>query len=198
MSDVFKNMTDILNLGHGTQSRLAELNGIVAERIRETDNAYVHRLFEELLELVAETDVSRMAAKEERLDALGRDLSAVCMELLKEAELMLAMRSANDSLLKRLREDIKKAEDHADTEECAAIPDAVSRADALRRRAAELRVTLNVGVGFSEQIRLHEKNLRSLAERIKDVALNLIPLLRGRISAEHSRILISEIKEMMV
>ena len=193
----FMNMTDILNHGLGSQNKLSDLNKLVTARINAADYSHVHRLFEELLSIAGETDIKQMAQKEERLDGLCSDLSGIKIDLLKETELLRSLRFTNDCYIDELQKDIKEAEAYLNPEISGTVPNGSPWTEALKKRIRELMLTKSVGISFSEQIILAESNLRSLCERINDVLINLIPLLRGRISTEHSRLLIPEIRNMI-
>ena len=196
-SSRFSDLTDILKLGLDSQDRLADLNSLVSSRIRSADYSAVHDMLKELLRIAENTDIGKDAAKEKRLDELSRSLSEIRMELLMEAELLASLRHTNDHYISLLELDIKEAEvylgEPADTSRKSSQTDH----DTMQKRADELKVTKTVALAFSEQIRLSEAPLISLAERILSVLLNLIPLLRGRISAEKSRFMAEELRKLI-
>ncbi|MBP5608122.1 MAG: hypothetical protein J6X66_07630 [Lachnospiraceae bacterium] len=191
------NITDVLNIGLGSQNRLADLNRLVTARINSADHSRVSGLFKELISIADETDIKQLAEKEERLDGLCSDLSVMRIDILKETVLLRSLRLTNDSYLEDLQEDIKTAEAYTDPALSGSFPKTSNLLETLNKRIAELKLTRSVGLSFSEQIKLTENNLTSLSDRITDMLVNLIPLLRGRISTEHSRILIREIQNMM-
>ena len=188
------NITDVLNIGLGSQNRLADLNRLVTARINSADHSRVSGLFKELISIADETDIKQLAEKE---DGLCSDLSVMRIDILKETVLLRSLRLTNDSYLEDLQEDIKTAEAYTDPALSGSFPKTSNLLETLNKRIAELKLTRSVGLSFSEQIKLTENNLTSLSDRITDMLVNLIPLLRGRISTEHSRILIREIQNMM-
>ncbi|MBO6207717.1 MAG: hypothetical protein J6O73_12365 [Lachnospiraceae bacterium] len=193
--DRFADMTSILSFGLGSQNRLADLNKLLTARIKEADYSDVHQKFEELLAIAQETDIKKMAQKEERLDGLNSDLAGIRIELLKEQKLLWAMRGTNDAYVFQLGQEIEEAENYLSQAPAEGIADVITRRETLKKRVQELVTTKSVGISFSEQIKLAEANLTSLSDRIWNVMMNLIPLLRGRLSMEYSRIMVEEIKK---
>ena len=193
--DRFADMTSILSFGLGNQNRLADLNKLLTARIKESDYSDVHQKFEELLAIAQETDIKKMAQKEERLDGLNSDLAGIRIELLKEQKLLWAMRGTNDAYVFQLGQEIEEAENYLSQAPAEGIADVITRRETLKKRVQELVTTKSVGISFSEQIKLAEANLTSLSDRIWNVMMNLIPLLRGRLSMEYSRIMVEEIKK---
>jgi len=193
--DRFADMTSILSFGLGNQNRLADLNKLLTARIKEADYSDVHQKFEELLAIAQETDIKKMAQKEERLDGLNSDLAGMRIELLKEQKLLWAMRGTNDAYVFQLGQEIEEAENYLSQAPAEGIADVITRRETLKKRVQELVTTKSVGISFSEQIKLAEANLTSLSDRIWNVMMNLIPLLRGRLSMEYSRIMVEEIKK---
>ena len=193
--DRFADMTSILSFGLGNQNRLADLNKLLTARIKEADYSDVHQKFEELLAIAQETDIKKMAQKEERLDGLNNDLAGIRIELLKEQKLLWAMRGTNDAYVFQLGQEIEEAENYLSQAPAEGIADVITRRETLKKRVQELVTTKSVGISFSEQIKLAEANLTSLSDRIWNVMMNLIPLLRGRLSMEYSRIMVEEIKK---
>lgn len=195
--DRFAEMTDILSYGLGSQNKLADINKLLTERIKQADYSNVYKLFDELLAIAQETDIKKMAQKEERLDGLNSDLAAIRIELLKEKELLQAMRWTNDAYSARLESEIEEVANYLSEPAAEGIADVITRRETLRKRVQELATTKSVGISFSEQIKLAELNLTSLSDRIWNVMMNLIPLLRGRLSVEHSRIMVTEIQKVI-
>ena len=195
--DRFAEMTDILSYGLGSQNKLADINKLLTERIKQADYSNVYQLFDELLAIAQETDIKKMAQKEERLDGLNSDLAAIRIELLKEKELLQAMRWTNDAYSTQLEREIEEAANYLAEPAAEGIADVITRRETLRKRVQELATTKSVGISFSEQIKLAELNLTSLSDRIWNVMMNLIPLLRGRLSVEHSRIMVTEIQKVI-
>lgn len=195
--DRFAEMTDILSYGLGSQNKLADINKLLTERIKQADYSNVYKLFDELLAIAQETDIKKMAQKEERLDGLNSDLAAIRIELLKEKELLQAMRWTNDAYSARLESEIEEVANYLSEPASEGIADVITRRETLRKRVQELATTKSVGISFSEQIKLAELNLTSLSDRIWNVMMNLIPLLRGRLSVEHSRIMVTEIQKVI-
>ncbi|MCR5128812.1 MAG: toxic anion resistance protein [Lachnospiraceae bacterium] len=193
--DRFADMTSILSFGLGNQNRLADLNKLLTARIKAADYSDVHQKFEELLAIAQETDIKKMAQKEERLDGLNSDLAEMRIELLKEQKLLWAMRGTNDAYVFQLGQEIEEAENYLSQAPAEGIADVITRRETLKKRVQELVTTKSVGISFSEQIKLAEANLTSLSDRIWNVMMNLIPLLRGRLSMEYSRIMVEEIKK---
>jgi uncharacterized protein YaaN involved in tellurite resistance len=191
----FNEITDILNLGALSQNRLAELNSLVTKRINDSDHSGIYRLFDELLAIAEEKDVKIMAAKEKQLDELESALSEKRIELLKDAKLLDSLILTNVGYIAFLEDDIAVAKEYLDSPIAEAVQDAYTLYDTMQKRYQELVLTKNVATAFSEQIRLSENTLLSLASRIAYIRANFIPLLRGRISAETARILAAELKK---
>ena len=191
----FKEVIDILNLGALSQNRLAELNSLVTKRINDTDHTGIYRLFDELLAIAEVKDIKELAGKEKRLDELENAMSEERIELLKEAQLLDALIMTNNSYIELLDKDIAIAKKYLDSPISEELQDVYTLYDTMQKRSQELILTKNVAASFSEQIRLSENTLLSLASRISYIRANYIPLLRGRISADTARILAAELKK---
>ena len=190
-------MADILHLGRQSQNNLAALNQVVTERLKEADYSRVYALFDELLTIAEETDMKKLAQKEERLDGMSSDLSVLRMELLKEQELLRALRDTNDHYTEVLQGEIDAGNAFVAGAAAPGMTDVITMQDTMKKRVQELVMTRSVGMSFSEQIKLAEANLTSLSDRIWNVLMHLIPLLRGRLSVEHSRIMVVEIQKVI-
>ena len=190
-------MADILHLGRQSQNNLAALNQVVTERLKEADYSRVYALFDELLTIAEETDMKKLAQKEERLDGMSSDLSVLRMELLKEQELLRALRDTNDHYTEVLQGEIDAGNAFVAGAAAPGMADVITMQDTMKKRVQELVMTRSVGMSFSEQIKLAEANLTSLSDRIWNVLMHLIPLLRGRLSVEHSRIMVAEIQKVI-
>lgn len=195
-NDQFKDMTSILNYGLGSQNRLADLNKLVSQRIKTADYSEMQELFEEVISIAKDQDVKHLAQKEQRLDELQGSFSAMRIELIKEANLLQALRDANDAYVGQLEKDIQEAQAYLKGPATGDPQDARARGDVLRKRIQELLTTKAVGESFSEQIKLTEVNLFAMADRLWNVLMNLLPLLRGRISAQTARLLMKEMQKM--
>lgn len=190
-------MADILHLGRQSQNNLAALNQVVTERLKEADYSRVYALFDELLTIAEETDMKKLAQKEERLDGMSSDLSVLRMELLKEQELLRALRDTNDHYTEVLQGEIDAGNAFVAGAAAPGMTDVITMQETMKKRVQELVMTRSVGMSFSEQIKLAEANLTSLSDRIWNVLMHLIPLLRGRLSVEHSRIMVAEIQKVI-
>ena len=190
-------MADILHLGRQSQNNLAALNQVVTERLKEADYSRVYALFDELLTIAEETDMKKLAQKEERLDGMSSDLSVLRMELLKEQELLRALRDTNDHYTEVLQGEIDAGNAFVAGAAAPGMADVITIQETMKKRVQELVMTRSVGMSFSEQIKLAEANLTSLSDRIWNVLMHLIPLLRGRLSVEHSRIMVAEIQKVI-
>ncbi len=190
-------MADILHLGRQSQNNLAALNQVVTERLKEADYSRVYALFDELLTIAEETDMKKLAQKEERLDGMSSDLSVLRMELLKEQELLRALRDTNDHYTEVLQGEIDAGNAFVAGAAAPGMADVITMQETMKKRVQELVMTRSVGMSFSEQIKLAEANLTSLSDRIWNVLMHLIPLLRGRLSVEHSRIMVAEIQKVI-
>ncbi|MCR5118508.1 MAG: hypothetical protein K6B44_02665 [Lachnospiraceae bacterium] len=195
--DKYRNLTDILKLGLDSQDRLADLNKVASDRIKSSDYSRVYDMLGELVNIAEETDIKKSAEKEKRLDELCSEFSVIRLELLKEAELLASLRSTNEHYITLLDKDIEEAGAYLSEPVDTTETDAYTKYDTMQKRAQELSVTKNVAVSFSEQIKLSEVPLRSLSDRILSVLMNLIPLLRGRLSAEKSRIMADELRKLI-
>ena len=189
----FSSLTDILNHGLGSQNRLAELNKLVSERIKNTDHHKLHDMINELLSIAEEPELNKMTDKEKRLDELNSSFSDIRIEILKEAELFRALRMTNDAYISRLDEELKEAEEYLEKPADKDLADAYTGYDIMQKRAQELKLTRSVALSFSKQISLTADNLTSLSDRVWNVQMNLIPLLRGMISAETLKIMRDEL-----
>ena len=190
-------MADILHLGRQSQNNLTALNQVVTERLKEADYSRVYALFDELLTIAEETDMKKLAQKEERLDGMSSDLSVLRMELLKEQELLRALRDTNDHYTEVLQGEIDAGNAFVAGAAAPGMADVITMQETMKKRVQELVMTRSVGMSFSEQIKLAEANLTSLSDRIWNVLMHLIPLLRGRLSVEHSRIMVAEIQKVI-
>ena len=190
-------MADILHLGRQSQNNLAALNQVVTVRLKEADYSRVYALFDELLTIAEETDMKKLAQKEERLDGMSSDLSVLRMELLKEQELLRALRDTNDHYTEVLQGEIDAGNAFVAGAAAPGMADVITMQETMKKRVQELVMTRSVGMSFSEQIKLAEANLTSLSDRIWNVLMHLIPLLRGRLSVEHSRIMVAEIQKVI-
>ena len=170
---------------------------MVTERLKEADYSRVYALFDELLAIAEETDMKKLAQKEERLDGMSSDLSVLRMELLKEQELLRALRDTNDHYTEVLQGEIDAGNAFVAGVAAPGMTDVITMQETMKKRVQELVMTRSVGMSFSEQIKLAEANLTSLSDRIWNVLMHLIPLLRGRLSVEHSRIMVAEIQKVI-
>lgn len=193
----FSTPTDILNHGLGSQNRLAELNKLVTGRIKSMDHSKLHGMINELLAIAEEPDINKITDKEKRLDDLNSSFSDIRIDILKEAELLRALRMTNDAYISRLDEELKEAEEYLKKPVENERADSYTRYDTMQKRAQELTLTRSVGLSFSKQISLSADNLTSLSDRVWNVQMNLIPLLRGRISAETLKIMRDELDTLL-
>ena len=196
-TDKFSTPTDILNHGLGSQNRLAELNKLVTGRIKSMDHSKLHGMINELLAIAEEPDINKITDKEKRLDDLNSSFSDIRIDILKEAELLRALRMTNDAYISRLDEELKEAEEYLKKPVENERADSYTRYDTMQKRAQELTLTRSVGLSFSKQISLSADNLTSLSDRVWNVQMNLIPLLRGRISAETLKIMRDELDTLL-
>ena len=193
----FSTLTDILNHGLGSQNRLAELNKLVTGRIKSMDHSKLHGMINELLAIAEEPDINKITDKEKRLDDLNSSFSDIRIDILKEAELLRALRMTNDAYIAKLDEELKEAEEYLKKPVDKERADSYARYDTMQKRAQELTLTRSVGLSFSKQISLSADNLTSLSDRVWTVQMNLIPLLRGRISAETLKIMRDELDTLL-
>ena len=114
-------------------------------------------------------------------------------QILKEAELFRALRMTNDAYISRLDEELSEAEEYLEKPADKDLADAYTGYDIMQKRAQELKLTRSVALSFSKQISLSADNLTSLSDRVWNVQMNLIPLLRGMISAETLKIMRDEL-----
>lgn len=196
--DKFADMVSILNCGLGTQNRLADLNKLVSERIGETDFGSVQNLFDELLAIVKETDDKNAAQTKSRLQELQSEFAHVRIEMLKEAKLQQALKLTNDIYVAKLEEEIREANEYLSELAKGKQQDARTRADVLKKRIQELHVTKTVGDSFSEQIKLTEDNLLAMSERIWNVLMQIMPLLRGRLIMESNSRVMAQTKKLIM
>lgn len=196
-TDKFSAPTKILNHGLESQNRLAELNKFVTERIKSMDHSKLHGMINELLSIAEEPDINKITDKEKRLDDLNSSFSDIRIDILKEAELFRALRMTNDAYIVRLDVELKEAEEYLKKPVDNQRADAYTRYDTMQKRAQELTLTRSVGLSFSKQISLSADNLTSLSDRVWNVQINLIPLLRGRITAETLKIMRYELNTLL-
>lgn len=197
-ADRFADMTSILNFGLGSQNRLADLNKLVAERVGRRDFGQVQELFDELLEISGETDEDELVQKERRLQELQSEFASVRIEMIKEVKLLQALRNTNDIYVANLEKEIREANDCLNGLKTAKLHDGKARADALHKRIQELHTTKAVGDSFSQQMKLTEDSLTAMSDRIWNVLMHIMPLLRGRLMVDNSRGMLAETRKLIM
>ncbi len=193
----FYDVTSILNFGLESQNRIAELNQMTTRIIRGSDYTEFLRCLEELSSIAAQGEED-LIRKEERLDALQETMSKKRIEILKEGQLLKELRKTNDIYAERLAEEIRYAEGWLKAGSTGGSEvDIRERLHAMDKRVVELRTTKTVADNFSAQISLSETNCIAMADRIWKVMVDIMPLLRGRISAKINRDSLSEAKKLL-
>ena len=197
-ADRFADMTSILNFGLGSQNRLADLNKLVAERVGHKEFGQVQELFKELLEVSGEVDDNKLAQKERQLQELQSEFAEIRIEMIKEAKLLQALRVTNEIYVARLDEEIREANDYLTDLKTANLHDKKARADVLHKRIQELHTTKAVGDSFSQQMKLTEDSLNAMSDRIWNVLMHIMPLLRGRCMVDNSRGMLAETRKLIM
>ena len=193
----FYDVTSILNFGLESQNRIAELNQMTTRIIRGSDYTEFLRCLEELSSIAAQGEED-LIRKEERLDALQETMSKKRIEFLKEGQLLKELRKTNDIYAECLAEEIRYAEGWLKAGSTGGSEvDIRERLHAMDKRVVELRTTKTVADNFSAQISLSETNCIAMADRIWKVMVDIMPLLRGRISAKINRDSLSEAKKLL-
>lgn len=196
-NNTFKDMTSVMIFGSESQNRLADLNKLVSEEIKNTDQSRLQVMLKDLLSIAADTDLKKMAEKEKFLDGMESDFAKMRIELLKEANLMQAFRYTNDTYLEQLMQEITQARE-ALKDPIKDGKDAKTLAETLNKRIQELSTTESVGESFSAQIKLAEDNYFAMADRVWDVMMHIIPLLRGRMTVERSKAMTDTLRKLIM
>ncbi len=196
-NNTFKDMTSVMIFGSESQNRLADLNKLVSEKIKNTDQSRLQVMLKDLLSIAADTDIKKMAEKEKFLDEMESDFAKMRIELLKEANLMQAFRNTNDTYLEQLMQEITQARE-ALKDPIKDGKDAKALAETLNKRIQELSTTESVGESFSAQIKLAEDNYFAMPDRVWDVMMHIIPLLRGRMTVERSKAMTDTLRKLIM
>ena len=194
----FQDMTSIINFGLGLQNRLADLNAVAAGLIKVEEYDDLLKLLDKLFSMSSETEDFSLPEKEQYLDKIEADLEALRMVLLKEEKLLEALRYTNDAYLQELDENIQAAREFLKTSGKGKGADARTKADTLSKRVEELVLTRSVGESFSAQLKLGEDNDASMANRIWEVRMQLVPLLRGRINMEVGQKTVAQARKILL
>ncbi len=187
----------ILNYGLSSQNKIADLNKTVSAIIRQKDYHDLLECFEEIFSIAENTDIAQLAEKEQRVEELRTDLVKYRMELLKESKLLQGLRETNNLYVRQLDEEIQDAEGWLQEKKLSKQPDGRHRTELLKKRLYELKTSRTVGESFSTQIRLSEENSIELADRIQNILAHILPLLRGRISAETDKMSFAQIRKLL-
>lgn len=193
-------VSSILNHGLGVQQKIAELNKVASEIMKQRDFAEVFGFFDEILAMAADVDVHTTLQVERRLDEIRRRFLEIRIELLKEGNLLKELRNVNETYLAEIDAKIQEAETFAKTgfQEANIGKNAGnSLANTLKKRTQELRTTQAVARSFSPQLKLAEDNCFTIAERIWNVQMNLIPLVSSRIALDTGQKTVNETKMLI-
>ncbi|MBO4679456.1 MAG: toxic anion resistance protein [Lachnospiraceae bacterium] len=174
------NITDklsILNYGIGTQHRLASLNEVVSDIVKEKDYSDIQNLYDTMIELMSLEDGGSQVYADALINGIREELLRIRVELLKEGKLYSELRNTNELYLSQLVAEIKDAEAFLSdkSNKKKGISDTMSL-NQLRARVLEMRTSRTVGEALSNQLSLYEKNSASLADKISSVTNTLMPL----------------------
>lgn len=194
---VFNDVTSILNHGLASQQKIADLNRVASEIIRNREFNALLQMFDDLLFVAGELDDRSISEKENRIEQIRETFEQARIELLKEAKLLQALRGANDVYITQIDREIADARETEKHPSFAEAMDAHSMANVLKKRIYELSTTKAVAVSFSKQLQLSEDGYVAMADRILSVLTQLIPLLRGQFTAETSKRTFAEVKKIL-
>lgn len=199
MNENWKDVSSILQYGLESQRSIADLNNVASEIIKKRNFDEVIDGIRELISVAGEKDDHSLAQKERRLDELQEKFERFRIELAMEGRLLRELRITNDAYVMKIDDEIKKAEEYRQkvlpTEGRNA--DVRARGDLLKKRIYELMTSKTVAESFSAQIKLSEENCISMADRIWNVVVTTLPLLRGRITMETSKTVITKARELL-
>ena len=173
----------IINYGIGTQHRLASLNEVVSDIVKEKDYSDIKDLYDTLIELM-NLDATRSPAYADTLiKAIREELLRIRIELLKESRLYSELHKTNECYLRQLESEIADAEAFLADKSLKkkGYSDTMS-INQLKERVGEMRTTKTVAGTLSEQLSLYEKNSTSLADKISSVTHTLMPLWESSIA----------------
>ena len=194
---IFDDVTSVLQYGLESQNKIAKLNQLASARIRERNFDELTELMDELLFMAGDADIRSLADKERHIEEYRSRLSRERMELLKEARLQQALREVNDSYALQIGMEIQEAKNALEAPTLKNALDVHSKTNVLRKRIQELSLSKTVAESFSEQLRLTQEQYSAMAERTWSVLTQMIPLLRGRVSMDASKLTISEARRML-
>ena len=195
-----KDVSSILNYGLGVQQKIADLNKVSAEIMKQRDFAEVFGFFDEILAMASDADVRTTLQMEQRLDEIRRRFLEIRIDLLKEGNLLKELREVNEVYLLEIDGKIQDADAFSKTgfKKTDLEKDAGDALEnTLKKRAQELKTTQAVARSFSPQLKLAEDNCFSIAEKIWNVQMNLIPLVSNRISMDTGQKTVNETKTLI-
>ena len=202
MSYEWKDMTSILNFGLESQRNIADLNKVASEIIKQRNYDDVVNNVKELL-VIADAatgeETMELVKKERCLDKLEAEFSRTHVEIMKECKLLEELRHANEAYIQKITEEIAEAEDAIKNKTLRASKQLDWKAleNVLRKRITELHTSKTVAESFSAQIKLAEENGAAMADKIWNSTVTILPLLRGRISMETGKTVISQAKKLI-
>lgn len=175
----------ILNYGLGIQHEIADLNQAASLIMRQRDFGEIFGYFDEIMAMASETGEREMDATARRLDDICDRFLEWRIDLIKESHLLKELRGVNEIYLAEIIEGIEEAEavlkkGIVKDNEVREMGDN-SLENTLKKRINELRTTQSVAQSFSAQLQLALDNCSAMAERIWNVQVNLIPLVRTRV-----------------
>ena len=167
----------IINYGIGTQHRLASLNEVVSDIVKEKDYSDIKDLYDTLIELMSLDATKSPSYTETLIKAIREELLRIRIELLKESKLYAELRNTNNCYIAQLKDEIAYAE--SILVEKASKKKGISETfslNQLKNRIGELKTSGTVARTLNEQLSLYEKNSSSLADKISSVTHTLMPL----------------------
>ncbi len=190
----------VVDYGLESQRSIADLNQLVSDIVKNRTYDEELSALRELLDIAEQTEKETLVERERRLEEIREQFTRQRIGLLKEGKLLQALHHANEACIVKLKSEIRKAQEYCKerfrNDTAGAATD--HRLTVLNGRLTELITSVTVAESFSAQIGLSEKNCFDMAERIWNALVTILPLLRGRISMESSRTVITQTREMIL
>ncbi|MBR6003626.1 MAG: toxic anion resistance protein [Lachnospiraceae bacterium] len=169
----------IINYGVGIQHKLADLNEVVSEIVRDKDYSNITGLYDALTKLMSANDDKTPFYTESAIRGIREELLKNRVELLKECKLYEELRNTNNVYLTELSAEITEAQ-----EILSQIPGGkrMTSKSMLWNRIQEMKTTKTVAGTLNDQLALYHKNSAALAEKIGSAINTLMPLWESGVS----------------
>lgn len=188
---------DIINYGLASQKDMAALNSVATSVIRNRDYDRVLKCFDELLKVSAEAEAGKLAQKEQHIDRIKEEFLKSRIEILKEANLLKELRHTNEAYIGKIVAEIAEAQKYCDGHPYDPAKKADAQMELLKKRIYELTTSKIVAENFSAQLKLSEDNSFDMAEKIWNALVTIVPLLKGNISLETGRSVITGARKLI-